>query len=104
MRVFTYVDDRKAPEDEIRSFESEAEMGALRGAGEIDEKSVQQFPTVEKMASMPGKKEGEMKVFREGTSNNNLRYGAQGLHVEGRQVGVYRRGHGPEEREKALRG
>ena len=67
MRVFTLVHSRRAPEDERHSFTSEAEMATVKGAGEIDEKTILKFPTVDKMGSHPGKKEGEMRVFREGT-------------------------------------
>lgn len=61
------VNSRVAPEDEIRAFAHEADMAALKGAEGIDEKTIEKFPTIQKMASQPGKKDGEMKVFREGT-------------------------------------
>lgn len=67
MRVFTTVDSRKASPDEVHSFTSEAEMAQLKGAGEIDEKSILKFPTVDKMATTKGKKEGDITVFREGS-------------------------------------
>lgn len=41
-------------------------MAQLKGAGEIDEDAIKKFPTVEKMTSTKGKKEGEITVFREG--------------------------------------
>jgi hypothetical protein len=66
VRVFTAVDSRKATPEEVHIFTSEAEMAQLKGAGEIDEKAIMKFPTVEKMASTPGKKDGDITVFREG--------------------------------------
>lgn len=64
--MFTIVNSRVAPEDEIRAFAHEADVAALKGAEGIDEKTIEKFPTIQKMASQPGKKEGEMKVFRDG--------------------------------------
>jgi Xaa-Pro aminopeptidase len=64
--VFTTIDGRKAAEEEIQSFTSEAELAALKGAGEIDEKSILKFPETSKMSTTPGKKEGDITVFREG--------------------------------------
>jgi hypothetical protein len=67
VRVFTTVNSRKASPDEIHSLNSEAEMAQLKCAGEIDEKSILKFPTVDKMATTNGKKEGDITVFREGS-------------------------------------
>lgn len=66
IRVFSTVESRKAAEEEIKAFEQEADVAAMKGSEEIDEKTISKFPTVETMATNPGKKEGEMKVFREG--------------------------------------
>lgn len=66
MRVFTTADSKKASEDEVRSFTNEAEMAQFSGAGEIDEKSIAKFPTVDQMATTQGKSEGDITVFREG--------------------------------------
>lgn len=76
IRVFTTVDSRKAHPDEVHSFTSEAELAQLKGAGEIDEKSILKFPTADKMASTPGKKEGEITVFREGRIRADCRHGS----------------------------
>lgn len=67
MRVFTTVDSRKASPEEVKSFTNEAEESRLKGAGEIDEKSILKFPTVDQMATMQGKQEGDITVFREGS-------------------------------------
>lgn len=40
-------------------------MASLKG-GEIDEKTIQKFPTTDKMKTQKGKKEGDITVFREG--------------------------------------
>lgn len=66
VRVFSTVKSRRAPEDERHSFKSEAEMAVLKGAAELDEKTVSKFPTTDKMVGHPGKKEGEIRIFREG--------------------------------------
>jgi hypothetical protein len=66
VRVFTTVESRKATAEEIQSFTSEADMAALKGAGEIDEKSILKFPETSKMSTTKGKKEGDITVFREG--------------------------------------
>lgn len=81
MRVFTIVDSRKASPDEIHTFTSESEMAVLKGAGEIDEKSILKFPEVSKMQTTKGKKEGDITVFREGIIIL-LRNGPKGIHVE----------------------
>lgn len=65
IRVFTRVVSKRATEDEIASFKNEAEMSSLKGA-EIDEKTIAAFPTVEDMKKHPGKKEGDIRVFRTG--------------------------------------
>jgi phospholipase A-2-activating protein len=88
VRVFTKVSARKAPDDEINSFTHESEVTSLKGAEGLDQASILKFPTTEKMFQHKGKN-GEMKVFREGRLLLS-RHGAQGLHVEGRQVGVRR--------------
>lgn len=64
-------------------------MASLKGAGEIDEKSILKFPETSKMATTKGKKEGDITVFREGTLSFT-RHGAKGLYVERRQLGVRR--------------
>ena len=66
MRVFTQIETRKAHPDEVHTFTSEAEMAGLKGAGEIDEKSILKFPEVSKMSTTKGKKEGDITVFRKG--------------------------------------
>lgn len=66
MRVFTQIEARKASPEEVHTFTSEAEMAALKGAGEIDEKSILKFPETSKMSTTKGKKEGDITVFREG--------------------------------------
>ena len=66
MRVFTQIEARKASPDEVHTFTSEAEMACLKGAGEIDEKSILKFPETSKMSTTKGKKEGDITVFREG--------------------------------------
>jgi hypothetical protein len=66
VRVFTVVESRIAPEEEARAFAHEADVASLKGAEGIDEKTIQKFATIQQMAGQPGKKEGEMKVFRDG--------------------------------------
>ena len=66
IRVFTKIAAKRATEDEISSFKNEADIASLKG-GEIDEKSILKFPTVDKMATNKGKKEGDITVFREGS-------------------------------------
>lgn len=65
IRVFTKVAARRATDEEIEAFTKEADVASLKG-GEIDEKSILKFPTVDKMATSKGKKEGDITVFREG--------------------------------------
>jgi phospholipase A-2-activating protein len=66
IRIFSLNPDRKATEEEIHTLNSEAEMAIMKGAGELDEKTIKSFPTVEQSKGIKGKKDGEMKVFREG--------------------------------------
>lgn len=65
MRTFTRNKSRTADEDEIRSLKNESELAATKGA-ELDDKTIMSFPSIDKMAGMPGKKEGEVRVFRDG--------------------------------------
>ncbi len=92
IRVFTKVDSRKATEDEINSFTKEAEMASLKG-GEIDEKTIQKFPTTDKMKTSKGKKEGDITVFREGNLFLIVRYGSKSIHVERWKMGICWRGY-----------
>lgn len=69
IRVFSTNASRKAPEEEIANFNSEADVAAMKGGSEIDEKTVSKFPTIDQMSKHPGKKDGEMRVFREGRTN-----------------------------------
>lgn len=68
VRVFTKVPARRATEDELHAFKNESDMASLKG-GEIDEKTILKFPTVEKMKTSKGKKEGDITVFREGITS-----------------------------------
>jgi len=54
-----------ADPEEIESLKNESELAAASGA-ELDNKTILQFPTIDKMASSVGKKEGEVRIFREG--------------------------------------
>ena len=65
VRVFTKVTSRKATIDELDSFRTEGEMASVQGS-EIDEKTLKSFPTIDKLATMKGKKEGEIRIFRDG--------------------------------------
>jgi phospholipase A-2-activating protein len=65
VRTFTRNGKRIADEEEIQSLKNESELAAASGA-ELDDKTILSFPTIDKMASTIGKKEGEVRIFREG--------------------------------------
>lgn len=64
IRVFSRETGRKATPDELESFEKEGEMAAVQGS-EIDPKTIAKFPDVSTLGATQGKKEGEVKVFKE---------------------------------------
>lgn len=65
MRTFTRNTERFADEEEQQSLKNESELAAASGA-ELDDKTILSFPTIDKMATQIGKKEGEVRIFREG--------------------------------------
>ena len=64
VRVFTRVVGRRASPDELESFEKEGELASVQGS-EIDPATVAKFPDVSRLGALRGKKEGEVKVFKE---------------------------------------
>jgi len=65
IRIFSRVASKKASLDEINSLQTEGEMAAVRG-GEIDQKTLQGLPTIDKIHTIKGKKEDDVKLFRDG--------------------------------------
>jgi phospholipase A-2-activating protein len=65
VRTFTRNGTRLADEEEIQSLKNESELSAASGA-ELDDKTILGFPTLDKLATTRGKKEGEIRIFREG--------------------------------------
>lgn len=63
LRTFTRDFTRIAPADELDVYEKQVK--AAESAQQID---LDKLPRVEDMHKIPGKKDGEMKVFKKGTN------------------------------------
>ena len=65
VRIFSRVRAKWASDEERDSFKTESEIASCQGA-ELDQSAIAKFPTVEQMGNFRGKKEGQIKVFRQG--------------------------------------
>mmetsp|Transcript_23414 Transcript_23414/g.17850 ORF Transcript_23414/g.17850 Transcript_23414/m.17850 type:complete len:133 (-) Transcript_23414:906-1304(-) len=63
IRTFTRDFGRREEGDSLRDYENECKAAALGQSNELDVKTL---PSVDKISSIKGKKDGEIRVFRKG--------------------------------------
>ncbi|CAD8212029.1 unnamed protein product [Paramecium pentaurelia] len=66
VRVFTSDPIRFASQAEIEGLEQEASLSNAKQEGGMSEEEVQKLPGIDKLKTMVGKKEGEIRLFRNG--------------------------------------
>mgnify|MGYP002622575587 CR=1 FL=1 len=66
-RVFSTDPNRKATEEEIDALERESEMAAAQGPEGLSEAELAKLPSVDSLDKIKGKRDGEIRVFKNGT-------------------------------------